>query len=381
MEQKYKYITNLVDKNTCLMLSNELRSAIKNNKAANCTQVAGSFALRDFPLFDELLEKCLPVIESHVNKKLFPTYAFARFYEKGQVLEPHDDREACEYSATITLDFYGHNPDPIFVAEIDKNGIEEIILTNGKKVKIKNKKSINIDVGDGLIYKGREIPHWRNPIENEYQSQIFLHYVDAEGEFADWKYDKREKLSHHGTRQTDIQYWYVPNAISDAACDSMIEKFEQLQTEKAEVGSFESARLDLNVRDVNKIPLPFDVGIGATLAGIALLANSKAWKFDVTHQNQSEYLKYDLNGHYVTHMDTGMNPENNETRKLTVLAFLNDDFEGGKLYIKSGDQIYYPPQSKGTVLIFPSFLLHGVEPITSGIRRSIVTWMVGPWFK
>jgi predicted 2-oxoglutarate/Fe(II)-dependent dioxygenase YbiX len=32
-------------------------------------------------------------------------------------------------------------------------------------------------------------------------------------------------------------------------------------------------------------------------------------------------------------------------------------------------------------LIFPSFILHGVEPVTSGIRRSIVSWMIGPWFK
>ena len=109
--------------------------------------------------------------------------------------------------------------------------------------------------------------------------------------------------------------------------------------------------------------------------------NQRAWKFDITHSNQAEYLKYDANGHYKTHVDTFCCPGNNETRKLTVLAFLNDDFKGGKLYLENGHDKIYPPQEKGTVLVFPSFMNHGVEPVTNGIRRSIVTWLVGPWFK
>ena len=68
-------------------------------------------------------------------------------------------------------------------------------------------------------------------------------------------------------------------------------------------------------------------------------------------------------------------------KKLTILVFLNDDFEGGKFYIQNSHERFYPPQSRGTVLVFPSFMPHGVEPITKGIRYSVVTWMVGPYFK
>lgn len=32
-------------------------------------------------------------------------------------------------------------------------------------------------------------------------------------------------------------------------------------------------------------------------------------------------------------------------------------------------------------IVFPSFMPHGVEPVTKGIRYSVVTWMVGPYFK
>ena len=121
--------------------------------------------------------------------------------------------------------------------------------------------------------------------------------------------------------------------------------------------------------------------MAATMAGAALSANQQAWKFDVTHANQCDYLKYDVEGHYKAHVDTFINPEEKECRKLTVLAFLNDDFEGGRLFLQNGHEKIYPPQKPGTILVFPSFMLHGVEPVTKGIRRSIVTWMVGPWFK
>ena len=68
-------------------------------------------------------------------------------------------------------------------------------------------------------------------------------------------------------------------------------------------------------------------------------------------------------------------------RKLTIIAFLNDEYEGGKLYLKVGKDKIYPDTSVGNVIIFQSFFLHGVEPITKGIRRSIVSWLVGPYLK
>jgi len=117
------------------------------------------------------------------------------------------------------------------------------------------------------------------------------------------------------------------------------------------------------------------------MAGVGLAANAGTWKFDVTYANQCDYLKYDIDGHYHAHVDTFIDPNSAECRKLTILVFLNDDFEGGKLFLQNGHKKIYPPQSAGTCLVFPSFILHGVEPVTKGIRRSIVTWLVGPWFK
>ncbi len=108
--------------------------------------------------------------------------------------------------------------------------------------------------------------------------------------------------------------------------------------------------------------------------------NHQIWQYHITHSNQSEFLIYDIHGKYETHVDT-FHARSNETRKLTVLAFLNDDFEGGKFYIQNSHERMYPQQTPGTVLVFPSFMPHGVEPVTKGVRYSVVTWMVGPYFK
>jgi PKHD-type hydroxylase len=136
-----------------------------------------------------------------------------------------------------------------------------------------------------------------------------------------------------------------------------------------------------DIRDARSIRLPYDKGIGATMAGIGMAANRKHWRFDITHADQCEFLCYEKEGHYVGHVDTFMQRDG-DCRKLTVLAILNDEFEGGRFWIKgSGDDRVYPVQTKGSVIVFPSFMLHGVEPVTLGPRYSLVTWLVGPWFR
>jgi PKHD-type hydroxylase len=34
--------------------------------------------------------------------------------------------------------------------------------------------------------------------------------------------------------------------------------------------------------------------------------------------------------------------------------------------------------TKGSMLLFPSFLLHKVCPVTWGIRKTLTTWVLGP---
>jgi predicted 2-oxoglutarate/Fe(II)-dependent dioxygenase YbiX len=384
--KKYAYLPEFLDKDNCQQLTTELKNLINQGFTVKDNQCPISEAIHGSVVFDSLLEQLLPYFEQACGKQLLPTYSYARLYEPGDELKLHLDRPACEISVTLTLGFEG-NPWPILVANQSSEVTGTPMLDDkGQTQYVGEINEYKMNVGDAIIYRGQEVFHWRIPYkEGKWQAQVFLHYVDANGPHATEKYDGRQGLSHHNTnvapKAEETIFWYYSDALSPDACKKLIESYEQLSIEKAKIGLGATGVIDKKIRDVGRITLPTYRGIGATMAGIGLDANMKAWNFNVTHADQTDYLKYDVDGHYKQHLDTFLVPNTNPTRKLTILLFLNDDFEGGKLFLQTGHEKVYPPQTPGTVIVFPSFLVHGVEPVTNGIRRSVVTWLVGPWFR
>ena len=59
------------------------------------------------------------------------------------------------------------------------------------------------------------------------------------------------------------------------------------------------------------------------------------------------------------------------------------DFEGGDFQINSGQEkdAESVKMKKGDIIVFPSFMLHRVKPVTKGVRKSIVIWVMGPKFR
>jgi hypothetical protein len=373
-EKGYVHLKSFLHADSCKELTRELKRLVDQKKTVKDEQCPMSEAIHGTVTFDKLLEDLTPHFEQASGLKLFPTYSYARLYNtQGEELKNHRDRPACEISATLTLDFEG-DVWPIYMgANEDKSNATEI----------------KMEIGDAVMYRGCDIYHWREPYkEGKWQAQVFLHYVDQNGPHAEWKYDKRESLGMSKTacEQTNQMQQFedcylVRDAVSAAFCDKLIQEYSKPEVDKLPptIGGGEGT-IDLDIRNVQRLQLPLYAGIGATLTAIGLNVNNEIWKYDITHSNQSEFLMYDVKGKYETHVDT-FHGRSTEVRKLTVLVFLNDDFEGGKFYIANGHNRTYPEQKKGTVLIFPSFMPHGVEPITKGIRYSIVTWMVGPYFK
>lgn len=381
----YVYLKDFLDVEN----SKELALALKNEASKRGlfdSQCPGSKAIRDSAIFDTLLLELLPFVEQASGLKLHPTYAYARWYVPGETLKIHTDRAACEISVTLTLDFDGDSW-PIYMGrpskiETDVSRIDK----NNLLVYAKDVAKIETKPGDAVLYKGTEMYHWRDEYtQGKWQAQVFLHYVDANGPYRDWIYDKRTSLNI--PNQKDLTAWIYDDLLTEKDCDMLIKLYNQAPDEEAGIGGTDnnSATIDKSIRNVNRVILPVHKGIGARLAAAGLDANAKRWNFDITRANQSEFLKYPTGGgRYKGHIDTHLSMDNEtktETRKLTVLAFLNDDFKGGKFFLQTGHEKIYPPQKKGTVLVFPSFLLHGVEDVEEGERFTVVTWMVGPWFK
>lgn len=140
-------------------------------------QTPTSFAYYSTLTTETLLETMTEQMEKIVNRSLFPCYSYLRIYYKDSTLAKHTDRPSCEYSATICITI---DAEPWDIWFETKDGIE---------------KQIFLQPGDMIVYKGTELKHWRNKYEHNEQIQVFLHYVDAYGTYADYKYDKRRMLA------------------------------------------------------------------------------------------------------------------------------------------------------------------------------------------
>jgi len=114
-------------------------------------------------------------------------------------------------------------------------------------------------------------------------------------------------------------------------------------------------------------------------------ANEKMWKFNLTNLFEDiQFTEYDADfeGHYDWHMDMG-GGEKTSTRKLSMTIQLSDpeDYDGGELQFLINRNVSEPERDQGTVVLFPSFLLHRVKRVSRGRRQSLVLWIHGPPFQ
>ena len=127
-----------------------------------------------------------------------------------------------------------------------------------------------------------------------------------------------------------------------------------------------------------------------------LTANEQAgWKYNIVAAENCQVTRYTKDGFYTWHIDgLGSHIEkfdrpdseflHNNTRKLSMSIILNSDFEGGDFEIfglKDNDTfIDFNSKKEGSIIVFPSFSIHRVAPVTKGVRYSLVAWFLGPPF-
>jgi|TARA_B100000085_G_scaffold168941_1_gene153745 hypothetical protein len=169
-------------------------------------QVEGSTSRYWHPQYRQIHTGIRFKLEEILGRKLYNTYYYDRFYFPGQELTKHADRDACEISVTVhcSTNLEGKDADwPIWIKTPDTytDKTKREILSFGEN------RSAVLNAGDGMIYKGCERPHWRDPMptprrrkrdiilrrkEKEYYyHQIFFHYVLADGERAHCAGDSR----------------------------------------------------------------------------------------------------------------------------------------------------------------------------------------------
>jgi PKHD-type hydroxylase len=143
--------------------------------------------------------------------------------------------------------------------------------------------------------------------------------------------------------------------------------------------------LDLEIRDSNVSWIIHDKNtkwIFDRLADAVIELNNRYFKFDLygftEHLQFTEYKA--PTGHYIKHIDRGMTMQ---PRKLSLVLQLSNPstYTGGNLELQYEHNPLIAPKDIGKLIVFPSYTLHGVTPITSGTRYSLVSWLSGPNFK
>ncbi len=118
------------------------------------------------------------------------------------------------------------------------------------------------------------------------------------------------------------------------------------------------------------------------LAALAINCNSERYDFDLLGFHQELQLtRYSEGDFFDWHLDFGSGEIS--TRKLSLTVQLSDpnEYEGGDLQFRINNEIVNAPREKGTIVVFPSFIMHRVTPITKGTRQSIVGWVSGPPYR
>lgn len=136
-------------------------------------QAPNSYSCYADDMMDTVLASSTQTISTYTGIDLIPTYSYWRFYQLGEELVKHRDRESCEISVTLSI---GHNYEntndnyswPMFIQ--DPSEKEEGI-------------PVVLEPGDIIIYRGCEVFHWREKFEGNNHAQVFLHYNEKNGEF------------------------------------------------------------------------------------------------------------------------------------------------------------------------------------------------------
>lgn len=184
--------------------------------------------------------------------------------------------------------------------------------------------------------------------------------------------------------QDKLENWaYWDNLFTPSECLQIINIGNSLSKNQGSIA--DSNPYNLQIRDSNVSWIVNGQNtkwIFDRLANAIMDLNNQFFKFDLYGFTESlQFTEYKApTGHYVKHIDRGAA---NHPRKLSLVLQLSDSttYIGGNLELHYQHNPVIAPKDIGKLIVFPSFTLHGVTPITSGTRYSLVSWISGPNFK
>lgn len=205
--------------------------------------------------------------------------------------------------------------------------------------------------------------------------------------------------------------WYfteLPNKVIDIIEEDLAQNFDP-HLQDSRVGEGDYGTVDKDKRNARNAWVPTSHWLAGFVWHYVQRANRENFKYDLTNIDGEslQYTVYGAGEYYGWHNDQGLSTyykpvssgnrghgqeqfqdfvNNNceQVRKLSFSLLLSDPdtYEGGNLQLlDETGKSYYAPRKRGTIILFDSRTQHRVQKVKSGVRKSVVGWVVGPRFR
>jgi len=202
--------------------------------------------------------------------------------------------------------------------------------------------------------------------------------------------------------------WYQTDLLKDIieTIEKDLKVFDE-QAQDSSVGGNGPGEVDKVIRNSKNVWIPTSHWIGGFLWHYVQRANRENFVYDLTciDGENLQYTQYGEGQYYNWHIDAGIdttykpqfvassgqniaqdqiNLNGEYVRKLSFSLQLSDpeDYSGGEVqFMDMAGKSYFAPKQRGTIIFFDSRTPHRVRKIKSGMRKSLVGWVVGPRWK
>ncbi|MDG2472641.1 MAG: hypothetical protein P8M71_05945 [Pseudomonadales bacterium] len=166
--QAYVKIEDIISSKQQLTLQRHMRELVSHQYFGplNDGQVERRMGIHNESVTAALHLRLTKLVSLITGEDLKPSYAYLGCYLDGAELKPHIDRPQCQFNLSIVFDMSDEQdqtpePWPIFLKK------------NNKAT------AVNLTIGSGLLYRGTELEHWREPLPKGQQAIVcFYHFVE-----------------------------------------------------------------------------------------------------------------------------------------------------------------------------------------------------------
>jgi len=199
-----------------------------------------------------------------------------------------------------------------------------------------------------------------------------------------------QNINNRTVPNAEYEFWVFQNALNKETCQRIIDLSENKWVKGRIISKGEDAVGTVATKERSSdVVWSSDDWLYNICWDFLNTANINAhWNFEISACEAMQITRYKKNGFYDFHQDgngfTRRNiPEDElihgKVRKLSMTIVLNENYEGGEFEFFGEKNLI--KEKMGTVIVFPSYMVHRVRPVTKGIRYSLVAWFSGEPFR